>query len=72
MALSSCDSPATDWYFSGGQMFSGFCWMNGISTSMSVFYDGETKECASFVYGNGSAPNDVLTREETFVFISTL
>jgi hypothetical protein len=31
-----CDDPGSDWYFTGGQLLSGYCWIRGVSVAMSA------------------------------------
>jgi len=35
-----CDDPRSDWYFTGGRLISGYCWVNNVSSVMSADCEG--------------------------------
>ena len=45
LELTSCDHPASRWYFTGGQLLSFFCWSKGFSTNMAVVYNVTESQC---------------------------
>lgn len=70
LALRPCDSLSTNWYFTGGQLLSAFCWLNGVSSIMGVYYLSETVGCAGDL-SSYSGNIDPLQREDTFLFIES-
>ena len=51
LKMVDCDDERTDWYFTGGQYISGYCWIRGYSAAMNVELDGNdvTDECKDFL-----------------------
>ena len=70
LALRPCDSPSTNWYFTGGQLLSAFCWLNGVTSAMGVFYDYEESGCREDLSLYSGATNTLL-REDTFLFVDS-
>ena len=36
LSLVPCEDQRSDWYFNGGQLISGYCWISGVSSLMSA------------------------------------
>mmetsp|Transcript_11457 Transcript_11457/g.23774 ORF Transcript_11457/g.23774 Transcript_11457/m.23774 type:complete len:318 (+) Transcript_11457:229-1182(+) len=70
LTLGPCDEDSAEWYFTGGQLLSGFCWKNGISSNMGVFYDFTRNKCEPQLesYGSASGP---FYREDSFMFFNS-
>ena len=61
LVLMSCDSPASRWYFTGGELLSFFCWSRGFSSNMATIYNvaegrcndelGSTNDLSDYVKG---------------------
>ena len=51
LKMVDCEDERTDWYFTGGQYISGYCWIRGYSAAMNVELDGDdvTDECKDFL-----------------------
>ena len=45
LALMPCDTLASRWYFTGGELLSYFCWSRGFSTNMAVAYNTTEAKC---------------------------
>ena len=48
LQMVDCEDERTDWYFTGGQYISGYCWIRGYSAAMNVVSDGD--ECEDFLW----------------------
>ena len=70
LRLYPCESDAANWYFTGGQLLSGFCWMNGMSTNMGVFSDEYTRQCSSAVE-TITQSSGAFVRDDTFMFFNS-
>ncbi|KAL7466615.1 hypothetical protein ACHAXS_006902 [Conticribra weissflogii] len=70
LTLGPCEEDSAEWYFTGGQLLSGFCWKNGISSNMGVFYDSAKNECEPQLesYSSASGP---FYREDSFMFFNS-
>ena len=66
LVLGSCDDHESMWYFTGGQLVSAYCWVNGYTNAMNVIPNGNS--CSPGLYGfEGS--NDAVFRSDVFMFI---
>ena len=69
LALRPCDSTSTNWYFTGGQLLSAFCWLNGFSSTMAIGVDKRKCSGDLVLYGGNSFGD--LSREDTFLFVES-
>ena len=72
VGLLSCNNPASQWLFSGGNLISAVCFKNGISSFMAV-----NEECSELSVVAADGGNDALLRSQTFMlteqdFIETI
>ncbi len=72
LGLMSCNDPAAQWLFNGGNLISALCWKNGISSFMAV-----NEECSELSVLAADGGNDALMRSQTFIlteqdFIETI
>lgn len=76
LALLPCNDPATQWYFTGNELLSFFCWTRGVSSKMSVLYNAEEGMCdtelrsSSSNYSNGRNTDGMEDYHHTFMFIT--
>jgi len=69
LALLNCTQASSEWYFTGGQLLSQFCWDNGVSASMSVTID-DNNVCVGDIYAEGTGGSgDMIWRTDTFLFL---
>jgi len=76
LVLRDCDDEyGTEWYFTGGQLVSALCWRAGVSSTMTVFLDGDSnddvRECQKDVAVWG-ANGEALLKADTFLFVTRL
>lgn len=72
LGLTSCNDPAAQWLFNGGNLISALCWKNGISSFMTV-----NEGCSELSVLAANGGDDALFRSQTFLlteqdFIQTI
>ena len=72
VGLVPCNDPAAQWLFNGANLISALCWINGISSFMTV-----NEECSELSVMAADYGNDALLRSQTFMlteqdFIKTI
>jgi hypothetical protein len=68
LILGDCEEHASMWYFTGGQLVSAYCWVNGYTNVMGAFTDGA--QCYPGLYGfEGS--DEYIERADLFMFIDS-
>lgn len=66
LILEDCSEHTSMWYFTGGQLLSAYCWVNGFTNVMGTYVDGA--QCYPGLYGfEGSDEN--VKRADLFMFI---
>ena len=65
LGMAQCSHPGTNWYNTGGNLLSAFCWDHGTSTAMSV-----DETCTGMNVLNTTMTGD-LTTSETFIILGS-
>ena len=66
LGLAHCDHPGSNWYYTGGNLLSAFCWNHGASTAMTIADQG----CDDVRVFNTTNTGD-LTTSETFMILGS-
>jgi hypothetical protein len=67
LALVDCQDPSANWLFSGAQLFSAKCWINGHSAAMTANEDCTSLELS--LAANGVP--EPITRSQSFMFLES-
>ena len=68
LVLGDCSDHESMWYFTGGQLISAYCWVQGQTNVMGVNYNEDKRSCDAALNAYGGANSQVI-RADMFMFI---